>query len=254
MQEHKKALILYWHGLGDVIMLTPLMRQLYQDGYSIDLMCRSAVQTSHLLDECPYINRQITIDNPWRSKLGFKEQAKANIEKFNKLKHDYDWSGKCLHARGTHTDCKIEMNFKECDIPIADKSVEVFIPKDIETQAIRMVKTYYPQGYIFRHTGIEFHPKHNWDCTSWIKDNLSDLPVVNSGKGGGHAAMNEDINFTFVVAREAIHRVLSSSVMVHACDAMGSIIDVINYGAPDRKVWVRDRDRVKRIRESGRWI
>ena len=52
----------------------------------------------------------------------------------------------------------------------------------------------------------------------------------------------------------ATHRVLSSSVFVHAADAMGCTIDIINYGRPDKKVWPLDQSRVLHIRENGKLI
>jgi hypothetical protein len=66
--------------------------------------------------------------------------------------------------------------------------------------------------------------------------------------------VDPDINFSFVLAREATHRILSSSVFVHAREAMEVKIDVINYGKPDRKVWPKDQSLVMRIREEGKWI
>ena len=121
-------------------------------------------------------------------------------------------------------------------------------------QALTYIQQHYPKGYIFRHTDIEFHTKHNWNCVEWVRRNLPDLPIVNTGQYGNHFRIHDDINFTFVLAREATYRVLSSSVIVHACDAMNVMIDVINYGTPDRKVWIRNGRKVKRIREAGKWI
>ena len=63
----------------------------------------------------------------------------------------------------------------------------------------------------------------------------------------------EDINFSFILAREAKHRVLSSSVFVHACDAMNVDVEVVNYGKVDRKVWPKNKI-VRKIREEGKWI
>jgi len=63
-----------------------------------------------------------------------------------------------------------------------------------------------------------------------------------------------DINSAFILAREATHRVLSSGVFVHACEAMGCTMDVVNYGRADRKVWPLDQSKVLHIRESGEWI
>ena len=69
--------------------------------------------------------------------------------------------------------------------------------------------------------------------------------------GNGYR-IHRDINFSFVLAREAKHRILSSSVFVHACDAMNSVMDIVNYGRPDRKVWPLEQDKVQCIREANK--
>ena len=53
----KKALILFWHGLGDIILLTAHLRHLYKKGYKTDLMCLPETRKSRLLDHCLYIGR-----------------------------------------------------------------------------------------------------------------------------------------------------------------------------------------------------
>lgn len=251
----KKALILYWHGLGDVILLTPILRHLSEIGYEVHLMCRPEVVESNLLAKCPYTSLFIHVDNPWQSSLGFERQRNINIIAFERESRGYDWFAHCLHEHIIHG-CKIETNWSECGLISSNKNqqLEVFISPETEKEAMKYISDNYPDGYIFRHTDIEFHSTHDWDSEEWIEDNLPDLPVVNTGFGGNYYCCVPDINFSFVMAREARHRVLSSSVFVHACDAMNATIDVINYGRPDHKVWPKDGSKVIRIRENGRWI
>lgn len=257
----KTALILYWHGLGDIIILTPIMRYLYQQGYLVDLMCHELVAESHLLDCCLYIGKLIPIPNPWWSKWGFEKQKQINIVLFTKMAKQYDWSAKCPHnpiVRG----CKIQTNWHECNLQPADNQLEVFISSSIEKRAMEYIAANYPNGYIFQHTKTPLHKYHHWNAHDWIQSNLPNLPIVNTGQDktysscrpGPLVGVNPDINFSFVLAREATHRVLSSSVFVHACEAMGVKMDVINYGKPDRKVWPKDQSLVMRIREEGKWI
>ena len=250
----KKALIQYWHGLGDVIMLTPLLRQLYKKGFLVDLMCRKSVKDSYLLDECKYIDKLIVVENPWGSTKGFSLQVKENMELFNKLKSNYDFSSSINHL-STFND-KIIHNFKEGNINCDkdDLSLEVFISEDINKKALEYINNMYPKGYIFNHTMIENHPPHNWDSTNWINNNLPNLPVVNTGKNNTHYMINENINFSFVLAKNAKYRVLSSSVFVHACDAMNSEVEVVNYGKMDRKVWPKNKNLIKKVRELNKWI
>jgi len=245
----KKVLILYWHGLGDIIQLTPHMRYLYNKGYMVDLMCRKEVKKSSLLNDCPYINELFEVKNPWQSSLGFERQFQKNIQLFNKLCLKYTWAGKAVH-RGA-IDNKIDFTSKELDLNIKNKSLEVFINKEIEKKALKYINKNYPNGYIFVHTYIEWHKYHNWNASIWIKENLPDLPIFNTHIKG---VIDENINFSFVIAREASYRVLSSSVFVHACDAMNVVIDVINYGRPAKIAWPLNQDIVLHIREKGQWL
>lgn len=245
----KKALILYWHGLGDVILLTPHLRHLYNKGYKTDLMCRAAVRESKLLDACPYVDKLITVENPWRSKLGFKRQAELNLELFHKLKKDYDWAGASPHKRPFAKHHKIDTSSFELGIDLKDKKLEVFIPPSAEEEATRFVGG----DYIFVHRLSEYHKDHTWNPNEWIEANLPPMKMVYSD-AGGKITRFDDINTMFAIARNAKHQVLISSVFASACDAMGCIVDAINYGVPDRKLWSLDQHRILHIREKGAWI
>ena len=249
----KKALIKYHHGLGDIIQLTPHLRHLYNQGYITDIMGMSQNKASHLLDECKYTDKLIDIPNTWKSPIGFNRQLEEDMKKFNKLKVNYDWSGAANHVGIGQTN-KMDFTSTELNLNITDKMVEVFISELAEERVLKYINKTYPNGYIFVHTFIEEHTYHNWDATAWIKDNLPNLPIVDTGYNGNYYKWRPDINEAFVLAREATHRVMSSSVMVHACDAMNIGIDVVNYGRADRKVWLPDMSKVLKIRENGEFL
>lgn len=243
----KRALILYWHGLGDVIMLTPHLRHLYAKGYMVDLMCRAAVRDSKLLDSCPYINKLIIVENPWLSKLGRHAQSRLNIQQFQNLKGDYDWSGASPHRKPFAKHYKIDITSHELGLEIEDRKLEVFISEEAEQQALG----YVDGEFIFYHSIVEFHPWSTWDATEWMGENLPSYKMIHT-----HDLEKrfDDINVAFALARRAKHRVLADSVFVHACDAMGCTIDAVNYGRPDRKVWPFDPSLILHIRESKVWI
>jgi hypothetical protein len=249
----KKALIKYHHGLGDIIQLTPHLRYLYNHGFVTDIIGMSQNRKSHMLDECPYVDKMIDIPNTWKSPLGFHNQLRKDIEYFKSISGAYDWIGMANHV-GIGSINKIDFTSKELGLNIVDRRVEVFIPEIEEEFVINYVRDKYPYGYIHVHTFIEEHKYHDWDATSWIKENLPDLPIVDTGYKGNYFMWREDINASFVLMREATHRVLSSSVMVHACDAMGVEIDVVNYGRSDRKIWLDDMSKIRNIREGGNFL
>lgn len=250
----KRALIKYHHGLGDVIQLTPHLRHLYQDGYVTDIMGMAQNRQSHLLDNCPYTDQLIDIPNTWKSPIGFQGQLGNDMVLFHKLKPSYEWSGVANHL-SINSINKIDFTSNELKLNITNKTVEIFIPQESEERVTEYIKKHYRNGYVFMHTQIEEHINHNWDACPWIRQYLSkDLPIVDTGYGGEYYKWRDNINDAFVLAREATHRVLSSSVMVHACDAMDVGIDVINYGHADRKVWLQNMAKVNMIRENGIWL
>ena len=248
----KKALILYWHGLGDVVLLTPHLRHLYKQGYMIDLMCRPQVRQSKLLDACPYINKLIDVPNPWEASLGFDFQADSNMTRFHALKDKYDWSGASPHQRPFKQYYKLDITSYELGIDLEDKHMEVFISEEAEAEAKAWVDEFVGD-YIFVHRISEFHEYHSWDCRDWVKENLPATTIVYSDIDGKIVRF-DDINTIFAIARNAKHRVLISSVFVSACEAMSCTIDAINYGQPDRKLWPLDQHKVLHIREQGVWI
>lgn len=250
----KKSLILYTHGLGDIIQITPILRHLYENGFITDIMGRESIKSSMLLDYCPYVGTIIPTLNPWQSPIGFNAQNTMNVKRFELLSKDYDWSGVSLHMNMTDNISKTEHSANEFKLFIKDMRLEVFINEQTEFKALRYIEDNYPNGYIFMHTRVDLHPIHSWDATDFITSNLPDLPIIDTGVGGDHFMKFSDINFSFVLAREATHRVLASSVFVHACDAMGVTIDAVNYGNRVRKAWPLDTDKLLRIRENGKWI
>jgi len=247
----KKALIKYHHGLGDILQLTPHLRKLYHMGYVTDIMGMAQNNTSHLLDACPYTDSYIDIPNTWKSPLGFNKQLEVDMQLFNKIKPEYDWAGYANHLNIGGIN-KIDFTSKELGLDITDKTLEVFIPKSVEKEVLEYIQKTYPNGYTFVHTLIEEHTYHDWNPTDWINVNLPKLPIVDTGYSGNYYRWKDDINATFVLLREATHKVLSSSVMVHACDAMGVPMDIVNYGRVDRKVWpFNHKQLLKSIRENG---
>jgi len=123
---------------------------------------------------------------------------------------------------------KIARNLKACGLPAnTDPSLELFISEAAETTAKEFITSNYPEGFIFCHTESERHPNHNWDASVFL-DTLPRLPTFRPDETAWG-----DINVTFALARAANHRVLISSVFVHACDAMGSRMDLVHYGVPN---------------------
>ena len=136
---------------------------------------------------------------------------------------------------------------------------EVWIPEECELEAARFVEENYPQGFIFKHTTLisprgTVAGKHKWgNADAWIKRELPALPIFDSGAhifDSVHHENRPNINILFAIAKKAQHRVLMSSFMVHACDAMGATMDAVNYVVETSKHWPEDPNMIKVIRRK----
>jgi len=254
----KSILIMYWHGLGDLLCLTPQLRYLHGNRWAIDLLVRPQVLSSHLLDACPYTRKVLPLPfiegGPAEGGASGKEKKDACNEMYDSLSPRYKKAAKIvsLHDSFRHRGGKINRNSRALFYdraartgllklsPPSDYELEVFISDRAEEAAKEYIAKNYPDGFIFKHTTPAYHPAHNWDPSPWISKNLPNLPVFEAD-----FSPSEDINFAFVMAREATHRVLSSSVFVHACDAMNVVMDVVHYGKPNPHGLPLDANKIK---------
>jgi len=234
----KRALLLFWHGLGDLICCTPALRALYEQGYLCDIITMPNVAESHLLDACPYVgtvfSHEVGGDTGLGSPSGSGDPARRSrysfLNRWRKMQPEYDKAFTTNQTPRYLRGGKVERNFKSCRLSTdLDTTLEVFISLEAADTARAFIASNYPDGFIFKHTHPG-HRNHAWIADDWIKDNLPDLPVFACGRDADRFPWT-DINVAFVMAREAKHRVLSSSVFMHACDAMNVEMDISYFGA-----------------------
>jgi hypothetical protein len=247
------VLIYYPHGLGDCIMFTPQLRVL-DDGFEeVHLICRDSVVDSHLFDSCPYVDRLIPTSNPWDGE--FIENIEKDRRSFKQRAADYDAAFFIDHLvipDGWH---KVDLNSLKVGIDNQiDPQPEIFIDDVVARRAQQYIDENFPDGYIFKHTDIELHPLHDWEADDWIQRNLPDLPVTDTGHEQPHYRLREDINFTFYLLSQAEYVVLSSSVMVHAADALNKEITVLNKGHRTAYDMPINRDAVRKLRIDGAFV
>ena len=263
----KKCLLLFWHGIGDLINLTPSLRELHHHGSHADILVRKVVADSGVFEECHYATL-IPLDIGSISAGGSRgaKAEKRALEAFEARKDAYDghWIFKTTSwkVRGALMALYYEEVVRAMSLTPTVKvspSVvygppEVWIPEWCEQEAAHFVESNYPKGFIFKHTVLiksrtdnTVLGRHNWfDADEWIKRELPALPIWDTSVHGEWP----NINILFAIAKKAQHRVLSSSFMVHACDAMGATMDVVNYVVEASKHWPEDPNIIKVIRRK----
>lgn len=240
-----KALVCNVHGLGDLIQCTPIFSKLAED-YTVDLLCREGVVKSGLMADCPYIDSIYEV--PYSCDGDYKSKYEKVLEQFNDMASGYDWSGHTPNDFFFCGESKVKCMARELKVVIDNYSPEVFINDECQLEADE-----YLDGkgkVLFLHNKVPRHSNHDWpDALNWAKDNLIFDYVHDTSE-----VTFENINTSFAVLKDSECCVLSSSVFVHAADAMKCYIDCVNYGSQDRKVFPIDCSKILRVREMGEFL
>ena len=258
----KKCLLLFRNGIGDLINLTPSLRELHHHGYHADILVRRHLDDSGVFSACPYATL-IPMDVGSIAAGGprGKEASAVSKAEFDKRKGDYDGSwtyrGQAPPERGS----LVAMYYKQTveamsltpTVKIRPGAVygppEVWIPEECEQEAAAFVKKKFPEGFIFKRSFARSHGLHRFrGAEEWIARELPSLPVFDQDAYHAMHSFWSNINTLFAIAKRAQHVVLYSSVMVHACEAMGTTMDIVNYGTEATKHWPEDPNMIKVIR------
>ena len=226
----RKALLLFPHGIGDAIMLTPCLRELHSTGHMTDMVVRRSVIDSHLLDGCPYVGKLIVTV----ADSGREAYEKIHMKAFNKIKDNYDWVGVVPHDAGRELGPRITAMAELLGLRPDSWDLELFMPEGVFAEARRFLAYIDVElgNYVFVHTHTPAHPGHSWDSAAFVEGLAPSMPVLDTRD----LLRWENIHVTFALAKLARHRVLSCSVMLHACDAMGCTVDAVNYRKPGMPV------------------
>jgi len=242
----KSALILFPHGLGDVIMATPSLEAIANEGYEIDMMVRPSVVTSHLLDDCPFI-RDLIKARTDTTEFGFN---KYHMPRFRALGKEYDRTEVSrLHDRCVY---RHRLIAEELHAKTSGYDYKVWIPDECKQEAEHFLANRAPEGdFVYVHTKTEVHRHYWWDSLGYVKKTFGDLPIVDSGYEGEDWMRFDNINTNFALIEMAKHRVMSLSVMAAAAEALKAPMDVLNIVDFGHSCRPADRNMVSKLRVSG---
>ena len=246
-----KTLLLYPHGLGDCLMLTPTLREYYnKTGIKFSLCIQKRFESSEIFKNCPYIENTHYVKDPWNDypnyQIGFNEVIKDgnNIGKEN----NYDITIYLACKSNIH---KIIQNAKDLKIGLTDTSMDVFIGDDDKKIADNVIKELVGDkkyGFIQTKTGAgttKDLPEGYGE--KWLKENKGLENFIEIGKSFKYDEYN--INVQFEILKRASGVCVPDSVFYHACIAMNKDIDLVYFGR-GRDVYNRVGSLNKNIKEN----
>lgn len=232
-------LIIYPHGLGDIILLTPALRALAGKGYHVAMLKRFA--GTEILDYCPYIEPgccHYVLPDPWNNPGGRNATKAAGCKLARELKMTPTW---VWHLPGKH---KIHENFRQLGTVSQNLQTEFWWTRQHMAQATDFLSLHrYWIGFLHCSTGMPglstAAPKKDFPSEvgrAWLL-RCGCAGVVEVGV---EMEMSLPMPTQFLIMKAAHMVCLADSVFYHACHAMNKDVDFAYFGR-GKGVWERVR-------------
>lgn len=229
-------LIIYPHGLGDIILLTPALHALWISGEDVHVAVLKRFRDTEILEACPYATVYHVLPDPWNDCSRVKCREFGN-DFAHTLKATPFW---IWHNPHTH---KIHYNFYALGLgrpPVAELHTHVYITEEHKLAALEWIDgadlTGKPFVFIHADTGMPGKTnaggKKDFDpdvATQWAMNRWPDLSrAVVVGESFKKTSMPVPVQFA--IMRHAGRRVLADSVFYHAAHAMDLRVHFAYFG------------------------
>lgn len=245
-----KILIIYPHGLGDCLMLTPAIREFYfkhKTKPSIAILER--FKSSKIFDNNPYVEKIFPVlKDAWNDfgsySIGFVEVQKQGnqIALENGLIPIY-----FNHPPPSH---KILICARELGVILESTQIDVFISDNDKKMANELINNFVGDnsyGFIQTETGVPLKNLPNGFGENWLKKTMGLQYFIEVGKTFNYNDFN--INIQFEIMRNATAICIPDSVFYHAASGMNKNIDFAYFGR-GKEVYERVRNLNKKISEN----
>ena len=228
----KDLLILYPHGLGDCILLTPAIREFFNaTGHKVHIATLQRFKSAMFFDNNPYVDKIFYTKDAWHdysnSQIGFSELYKE----WKQVAKDNNFGGIVMPMHSI-PESKIEVNLRHLGVNNPENYKTEIHPtqKDIE-QAIKIINKITkgePFGFVQTSTGVKQKDLPDGYGEKWLRENKGLEVFIEVGKH--FSALDYNINVQFEILRRASAVCVPDSVFYHACHAMGKTVDLAYFG------------------------
>lgn len=236
-----RLLIIYPHGLGDIIMATPALRK-YRREHPQDyivLAMQARFESSEILKHCPYVDELLFTPDPWQdfgnAKIGF-----TTVKKFC-----VDWAAthnidKVINPTFPAKMHKIVAFARAMGVgPLEAKPhTEIFTTQEDVDAAVEFIGDRGPFGFVHTTTGAPAKDLPKNYGRQWLKENKGLDACIEVGIDFKYDDFNINVQFEIVRRAEAI--CIPDSVFYHARAAMDKPVDLV-YFQRGRATWHRVR-------------
>ena len=225
----KDVLVLYPHGLGDCILLTPALREFYNlTGNKLHVGILERFRTSKIFDHCPYVDNIFYTKDPWHdygeenAQVGFP----ALYSEWKTYAEENKFGGIVMPMH-SEPENKIILNFKYLGLKSAQNfQTEIFTTDTDKEEALTIIKQKTSAdkfGFIQTHAGLKTKDLPENFGRKWLAKNKGLSNFIEIGKE--IKPFDYNINVQFEVLRQSSAVCLTDSVFYHACHAINMPVD-----------------------------
>jgi ADP-heptose:LPS heptosyltransferase len=239
-----KHLLVSYHGLGDNILLTPVLRKYKEENPQthIGFTHLKRLPVNELLEECPYIDEFFPISDAWNDfpdfNIGFNsvvEEAKAYADK-----NEYNKVIVITTSPEIGLVHKIHRATHELGITIEDYTTEIFpkITGEIKEQADKFLENI-DAPYVFLHLKTGNSPKDiNRETIANFLVDISPTQTIEYGSRiiPSHHLPLGNIPLEMEILSRCCHVICADSFIMHAACALGIPTQAIFLSTPPE--WV----------------
>jgi len=238
----KNVLVVYPHGLGDCILLTPALREFYKKtGNKLHIATLERFATAKFFDNNPYIDKILYTKDAWHDysnpHLGFN----SIYNEWKQYAKDNSMSGIVMPMHSEPKN-KILINFRALGIgKESSPQTEIHATpgdKKIAEEIVQNLVGNNEFGFVQTSTGVPTKDLPENFGREWLKDNKGLKHIIEVGKEIDSLEYN--INIQFEILRLAKAVCIPDSVFYHACHAMNKDVDFVYFGRGE-KVYNRVR-------------
>lgn len=225
-------LILYPHGLGDCILLTPSIREFFNlTKNKVHVATLERFMSAKIFDNNPYVDKIFYTKDAWHdypnSQIGFKSLYSEWKEKAKNL----GFGGIVMPMHSSPIN-KIDLNFKYLGLKgMKNPKTEIHTTEEDRDIALSLISKIVGDnkfGFVQTKTGVPSKNLPEGFGKKWIKENKGIDNVIEIGTEIG--ALEYNINVQFEILRRASAVCLPDSVFYHACHAIGKEVDFVFFG------------------------
>jgi len=222
-----KLLIIYPHGLGDCVQLTPVLRNyFFNTGQKAAVATLERFKSAQFFVNNPYVEHILYTKDAWNDysnpEEGFK-LVKEYCENWGK-ENGYTKIVMPMHNNWNHH--KILLNFKYCDVVPTSVFTEVFTSDEDKRVAKEVIHDLYgtePFGFVQTKSGRPLQTMPTGYGRKWLEVRKGILNVIEVDVEFGMFDYNINVQIEMMRLARAI--VLPDSAFAPAASAMGKPID-----------------------------